>query len=359
MEVTGNGITALEPPCENPFPWATERPYEGETANFIEAYRGWGVWWLTGPGVYGVTDPSCNELDVYQTSLAGARRLIDDQLDQPVFVQYYPPESPTHLENEWGCRIEIRRDSYGRYAAFSEFHETSSNPTGKISAWWPSDNLAGLLKWIDETYIPEGIIPYKYGHPETLMYFYHEKYGLHHVYEATVGGHTKRFDAWRYQACYDWIDTELEPEPEPAKGSITTYTAPASALPGETVAVTATAKNTGSGSGSFRLKLIDRDTNADIDTTAWFTLAAGSSTTKNLSGTMPDRDWNLKLILERTLATGAVTIDDEKKFTAINIVNWWDAIRAKWNSLATWQKALIIGGTAGGIVAGGATLKRR
>ncbi len=149
---------------------------------------------------------------------------------------------------------------------------------------------------------------------------------------------------------------EPEPEPEPAKGSITSYNSPSSEDPGDTVTVSATAKNIGTVSGSFRLRLQDRDTNFEVDSTSLFTLTAGASTTKTLSGVMPDRDWNLKLILERTLPTGAVTVDDEKKFTAINIVDWWTAFKAWWNSLATWQKALIVAGTAGGTIIGGTTL---
>ena len=128
------------------------------------------------------------------------------------------------------------------------------------------------------------------------------------------------------------------------KGSIVSYDAPASATPGDTVTVSATAKNIGTGSGTFRFRLQDRDENVDVDSTSWFTLSAGlSSPIKTLSGTMPDRDWNLKLLLERTLPTGAIVIDDEKTFTAVNIVNWWDAIRAWWNSLEWWQKTLLVG----------------
>jgi len=144
-----------------------------------------------------------------------------------------------------------------------------------------------------------------------------------------------------------------------AKGTITAYNAPTSTLPGETVTVTATAKNTGSGSGSFRLRLRDRDEGTEVDSTGWFTLAAGASTTKNLSGTMPGHDWRLTLLLERTLPTAAVTVDDQRNFLTVNIDNRLATLKAWWNSLAAWQKALIIGGTAGGIVAGGATLKRR
>ena len=146
---------------------------------------------------------------------------------------------------------------------------------------------------------------------------------------------------------------------EVAKGSITSYDAPSSALPGDTVNIPTTTKNTGTGSGSFRLRLTDRDTNVEVDSITWFTLAAGGSTTKTLSGVMPDKNWNLKLILERTLPTGAIAIDDEKKFTAVNIVDWWTAFKAWWNSLATWQKALLVAGTAGGTVIGGMSITKR
>jgi len=90
-----------------------------------------------------------------------------------------------------------------------------------------------------------------------------------------------------------------EPEPEPAKGIITSYAAPPSALLGDTVTVTATAKNTGETQGTFQLRLIDRDEGTELDSTEPFTLAAGASTTKTLSGAMPSRDLNLRLTLER------------------------------------------------------------
>lgn len=144
-----------------------------------------------------------------------------------------------------------------------------------------------------------------------------------------------------------------------AEGEITTYTAPSSTLPGDTVNVSATAKNLGTGSGSFRLRIRDRDENVDVDTSTWFTLTAGSSTSKTLSGTMPNHDWRLTLLLERTLPTAAVTVDDQRNFIALNLDNRLATVKAWWNGLKTWQKALIIGGSAGGIVAGGATLKRR
>ena len=143
---------------------------------------------------------------------------------------------------------------------------------------------------------------------------------------------------------------------EVAKGSITSYDAPASALPGNTVNIPTTAKNMGTGSGGFRLRLRDRDENVDVDATSWFTLAAGSSTTRTLSGIMPNRDWKLNLLLERTLPTGAVAIDDEKTFTAINIVDWWTGFLAWWNGLEVWQKALIVAGSVGGVVIVGKTL---
>ena len=65
------------PPCANPFPWATESPYEDETVNFIEKYRDWGIWYLTGPGVYGVTDPYCVET-FFHITVQLARDRIDE-----------------------------------------------------------------------------------------------------------------------------------------------------------------------------------------------------------------------------------------------------------------------------------------
>jgi len=139
-----------------------------------------------------------------------------------------------------------------------------------------------------------------------------------------------------------------------AKGEITSYTAPSSTLPGSTVNVSATAKNTGTGSGSFRLRLIDRDKAVDVDTTTWFTIAAASSTTKTLSGTMPETDWRLRLVLERTLPTGAITTDDEK-LTVVTL----SAIKAWWNGLNRWQKALVVTALGGVIIGGVSALRRR
>ncbi len=150
-----------------------------------------------------------------------------------------------------------------------------------------------------------------------------------------------------------------EPEPSPeAKGSIVSYTPPGSTRPGDTVSVSVTAKNIGTGSGIFMLQLIDRDENTIIDSTGWFTLAEGGSATKTLTGTMPDRDWNLKITLERQIPTGAVTVD-EKNLTAVNTVNWWTTIKTRWNNLTRWQKTLMVTGTTGGLIAGASLYKTK
>jgi len=141
-----------------------------------------------------------------------------------------------------------------------------------------------------------------------------------------------------------WMMKFVFEEIAEAKGTIVVYRRPNSATPGDTVTISVDkVQNIGAGPGNFQLRLIDRDENVDVDKTGWFTLAAGASTSKTLSGTMPERDWRLALLLERVLPTGAVTVDDQKKFTAINIENWWDAIRAYWNGLTRWQKTLFIG----------------
>ncbi|GAI20212.1 unnamed protein product, partial [marine sediment metagenome] len=144
-----------------------------------------------------------------------------------------------------------------------------------------------------------------------------------------------------------------------AKGSIVNYNAPSSAIPGDTVTITVEAKNIGTESGTFRLRLIDRDLNVEVDASNWFTLTPGSSVKGlSLSGIMPDKDWNLRLDLEREIPTGVV-IDDQKTFTAINIVSWWDSLRARWNGLAGWQKGIVLTTSVGGVIIGGAsTLKK-
>jgi len=169
---------------------------------------------------------------------------------------------------------------------------------------------------------------------------------------------------WKLQAQIrhntSWDDYQQKTIPlMEAVGEITTYTAPSSTLPGATVTVSATVKNLGTGSGSFRLRLIDRDETVDVDASTWFTLAAAASTTKNLSGTMPERDWKLRLVLERTLPTAAVAIDDQRSFLTVNIDNRLAAVKAWWNGLEAWQKAVIAAASLGTVVAGGAVLKRR
>jgi len=66
------------PPCANPFPWATENGCEGGTVNFIEKYRDWAIWYLTCPGVYGITDPYCTDQPTFFNTVQGARNKIDE-----------------------------------------------------------------------------------------------------------------------------------------------------------------------------------------------------------------------------------------------------------------------------------------
>ncbi len=143
-----------------------------------------------------------------------------------------------------------------------------------------------------------------------------------------------------------------------AKGTIIKYEAPASARPGDPLTISATVKNVGTDSGTFQVRVRDNDLNVDVDATGWFTMAKEAETTKTLSGTMPDRDWNLTLLLERVLPTGAVTVDDQKTFTAINIINLWTKIKAWWNGLSGVQKAIILTTSLGSVIIGGTALKR-
>jgi len=63
-----------------PFDWATESPYEGETVTYIETYRDYQIWYLSGPGVYGLIDPYGTELESFAGSVSGAHTLIDNLL---------------------------------------------------------------------------------------------------------------------------------------------------------------------------------------------------------------------------------------------------------------------------------------
>ena len=73
------GPPPVEPPCVDPFPWATSGPYEGGTVTFVEEYRGWGIWYLTGPGgLYGITDPNCVDQSTFAGTVQAARGFIDE-----------------------------------------------------------------------------------------------------------------------------------------------------------------------------------------------------------------------------------------------------------------------------------------
>ena len=63
------------------FWWATEQPYEGASVNYVETYKGYTIWYLTGPGgIYAAKDPYGNEMPSGSSTLSGMRTLIDNWL---------------------------------------------------------------------------------------------------------------------------------------------------------------------------------------------------------------------------------------------------------------------------------------
>lgn len=74
------------------FSWATSGPYEGHTVTFIEEYRGYKIYYLTGPGgLYGFVDPAGDELNQWRNTLVDARAYVDDTLGPEVPPEPEPP----------------------------------------------------------------------------------------------------------------------------------------------------------------------------------------------------------------------------------------------------------------------------
>ncbi|MBA7545791.1 hypothetical protein ES705_38167 [subsurface metagenome] len=79
------------------FEWATRSPYEGHTVTFIENYRGYAIYYVTGPGgLYGFVDPSGVEKSNWASTISGARNLIDSWEGPLDFVG---PPAPPDLNN--------------------------------------------------------------------------------------------------------------------------------------------------------------------------------------------------------------------------------------------------------------------
>ena len=180
---------------------------------YQETYKGYRIDYFPNPNVYGIyvgtADPETipkappdpdfdtNDWNFYG-DIKSAEGAIDTWVAEPLFVQLYPNVTwETHVDPGW----DIFQEGGGamRYYAIDK-------ATGKmIGTYWPSDNLQGLLDWIDENFVPTGVVvTYK----EIPIEFYLEGWGWYYVYYANVEGHGKRFDDWRLGDCKAWIDKE-------------------------------------------------------------------------------------------------------------------------------------------------------
>lgn len=187
-------------------------------------------------GIYvGIADPETipksppdpnfdnNDWD-FVNGIAPARAIIDSWVEKPIYVQHYPDVGwATHVDPGW--EIYQQGGTMLYYAL---------NGNGDmVGTYWAPDELQGLLNWLDESQVPTGVIGTYQGVPIT---FYLQKSNLDHVYEATVCGHTKRFDNWRLQDCRDFIAEELTAP----KDTTLTLTIPDKILPRIPFTVTGT-----------------------------------------------------------------------------------------------------------------------
>ena len=139
------------PPCTNPFPWATdpEGPYEGETVNFIEVYRNWGIWYITGPGVYGITDPYCVDQNLFFGTVQACRNKIDDLIGVGI---------PTTTTLSAPGSIGVNE----KFMISGILYETESGtpiPKQPINHSYNGRSLGGSTTGVDGDYLKEVSIP--------------------------------------------------------------------------------------------------------------------------------------------------------------------------------------------------------
>lgn len=188
---------------------------------FEEYYRGYRIDLFPGPGdLYGIyigtADPETipkeppdpnfdySDWDFFDT-LEHARGRIDTWLEDPIFVQHYPNVTwETHVDPGW--------DIYQEGGGAARYYAIAKATGNQVGAYWPSDNLQGLLNWLDETQVPTGEVGAHNGIP---IYFTVKEELLDHYYEATVKKEVGQFDNWRLQDCKTWIEEELARPPPP------------------------------------------------------------------------------------------------------------------------------------------------
>lgn len=187
---------------------------------YVETYRGYRIDWFPEPYVYGVyigpldpetipyepPDPNFDDNDWrFYATLKAAEGGIDSWVEEPIFIQHYPNVTwETHVDPGW--------DVYQEGGGAARYYALDKATGEQVGTYWPSDNLQGLLDWLDETQVPTGEVDSHEGVP---IYFILETEFLDHFYEASVKGEVGQFDNWRLQDCKTWIEEELAKPPPP------------------------------------------------------------------------------------------------------------------------------------------------
>ncbi|GAH62130.1 unnamed protein product, partial [marine sediment metagenome] len=130
------------------FDMFTRGPYEGHTVTFVETYRGYDIYYLTGPGgLYGVVDPDGVEYNRYPTTLAKAQAYVDGVLGPPTDPEPEPDPEP---EQAWeyhstyrGIDIQVFNPGATAYTAYFD------------GQWHSAAKLATVQAGIDAYIGPE------------------------------------------------------------------------------------------------------------------------------------------------------------------------------------------------------------
>lgn len=140
-----NKIDELILGCVNPFPWAKESPYEGATVRFAAGYLGWGIYYLSGPGLYGILNPFCGEV-FFHTTVQLAMYKINELAESRTFtvIGYKTPAGElssfgsvtldgVYLSGAGKTRIDFYGSYVGRHAV-----KLSNIPSGYTFDRWES-----------------------------------------------------------------------------------------------------------------------------------------------------------------------------------------------------------------------------
>ncbi|GAH85619.1 unnamed protein product, partial [marine sediment metagenome] len=196
--------TGWEPPPPE-YEHTYRETHEGYEIHYFPTIALYGIYLL--PGESPPTGPV--PLDDWKTytSITACRAEIDNWGANPVFVQNYPPISPTHVDPGW----IIYQEAGGGQRLWAVDAATGV----AVSGYWVKDDLSGLLAWIDQNLVSTGQIAIYRDIPITFTLVGHEYY-------AKVGIAGAHFYDWRYQDCLDWIDDRLAEPPD--EGIPTTLT---------------------------------------------------------------------------------------------------------------------------------------